>query len=84
LFEILSPSTANYDKGTKFELYRDIESLKEYVLINSTKMHVEHYQRNTEQSWTLTEYKSLEDGFELKTISKPMILGEIYEGISFR
>jgi Uma2 family endonuclease len=84
LFEILSPSTANYDKGTKFELYRDIESLKEYVLINSTKMHVEHYQRNTEQSWTLTEYKSLEDSFELKTISKPMILAEIYEGISFR
>lgn len=83
LIEILSPSTANYDKGIKFELYRDIESLKEYVLINSGKVHVELYLRNNDQSWTLTEYKSLEDSFELKTIGKQMLLTEVYEGLKF-
>lgn len=83
LFEILSPSTANYDKGTKFELYRDIESLEEYILVNSTRVHVEFYQRNADLSWTLTEYKSQTDHFELKTIQKTMSLTEIYEGIQF-
>lgn len=83
LIEILSPSTANYDKGVKFELYRDIESLQEYVLINSTKVHVELYQRNIDQSWILTEYKLMNDSFELKSIGKPMPLKDIYEGIKF-
>lgn len=83
LIEILSPSTANYDKGTKFELYRDIETLQEYVLINSTKIHVELYQRNHDLSWTLTEYKALTENFELRTISKPMLLADVYEGIQF-
>ncbi len=83
LFEILSLSTANYDKGVKFELYRDIQSLQEYVLVNSNKTHVELYQRNNDNSWTLTEYKNATDVFELKTINKPMQLSEIYEGISF-
>ncbi|NCU03779.1 MAG: Uma2 family endonuclease [Chitinophagaceae bacterium] len=83
LFEILSPSTANYDKGVKFELYRDIESLQEYVLVNSTKNHVELYQRGTDRSWILTEYKSEEDTFDLKTINKKMMLKEIYEGVTF-
>lgn len=83
LIEILSPSTADYDKGTKFELYRDIESLQEYVLINSGKVHVELYQRNNDHSWILTEYKSLNESFEIKTISKTMLLAEVYEGITF-
>ncbi len=83
LFEILSPSTANYDKGVKFELYRDIESLQEYILVNASKLHVELYQRNPDKSWTLTEYKNSSDVFGIRTISKPMQLAEIYEGISF-
>lgn len=83
LFEILSPSTANYDKGVKFELYRDIKSLQEYVLVNSSKLHVELYQRNKDNSWTLTEYKNLTDTFVLQTIDKPMHLHEMYVGINF-
>lgn len=84
LIEILSPSTADYDKGTKFELYREIDSLKEYILINAGKVHVELYQRNSDQSWTLTEYKSLDNSFEIKTIDMRMGLGEVYEGVKFK
>ncbi len=83
LFEILSVSTANYDKGVKFSLYRDIPSLQEYVLVDSAKHHVELYRRNTDDSWTLTDYKNATDVFELKTIGKPMPLSNIYEGIKF-
>ena len=42
IIEILSLSTANYDRGTKFDLYREIESLKEYNLLDSTTIHFVH------------------------------------------
>jgi Uma2 family endonuclease len=84
LFEIISSSTANYDKGIKFELYRDIESLQEYILVNSLKMYVEQYQRNNDTSWTLTEYKLPDDAFEIRTIQFKMKLSEVYEGIVFK
>jgi Uma2 family endonuclease len=83
LFEILSPSTTNYDKGVKFELYRDIESLQEYVTISSMKMHVELYQRNSDGSWTLTEYKLPEEAFVLRTIEMKLFLKDLYEGVKF-
>lgn len=83
LFEILSATTANYDKGTKFELYRDIESVQEYVLINSMKLHVELYQKNEDRSWTLTEYKLPDDVFEIRTIEMKMSLSELYDGVKF-
>ena len=41
IIEVLSPSTKNYDRGEKFKLYRDIVTLKEYILIDSTSIHIE-------------------------------------------
>lgn len=46
LIEILSPSTKNYGRGTKFKLYRDIPTLKEYVLIDSEAINVEIFRLN--------------------------------------
>lgn len=43
LSEILSPSTKNYDRGEKFKLYRDIPTLKEYILIDSEKYILKHF-----------------------------------------
>jgi Uma2 family endonuclease len=83
LFEILSPSTTNYDKGVKFELYRDIESLQEYVTISSMKLHVELYHRNADHSWTLTEYKLPDDSFTIHTIEMKMNMTDLYEGVKF-
>ncbi|MBX9785179.1 MAG: Uma2 family endonuclease [Chitinophagaceae bacterium] len=83
LFEILSPSSTNYDKGVKFELYRDIESLQEYVTISSMKMHAELYQRNNDGSWVLTEYKLPQDSFTLRTIEMKILLSDLYDGVKF-
>ena len=46
LFEVLSPSTRSYDRGQKFRLYRDIPSLKEYILVDSEKMKIEAWEFN--------------------------------------
>lgn len=45
IFEVLSISNHNYDRGGKFNLYRDIKTLKDYVLVTQDSVNIEHYQR---------------------------------------
>lgn len=80
IIEILSPSTANYDRGAKFDLYREIESLKEYILIDSTRIHFVHYNRNVDNTWTLYETKNTQDDFFASSIDFKVPLAEVYAG----
>jgi Uma2 family endonuclease len=81
IIEILSPSTRNYDKGEKFTLYREIDSLQEYILIDSERIMVEKFMRNSDNSWQLTEYKTIEQSFNITTVNIEMQLLDIYEGL---
>lgn len=81
IIEILSPSTRNYDKGEKFTLYREIDSLQEYILIDSERIMVEKFIRNADNSWQLTDYKTIEQSFSIATVSIEMQLKDIYEGV---
>ena len=47
IIEVLSPSTKNYDRGEKFRLYRDIPSLKEYILVDSESISIEAFHINS-------------------------------------
>ncbi|MFT3700742.1 MAG: Uma2 family endonuclease [Agriterribacter sp.] len=51
IVEILSPSTKNYDRGEKFKLYRDIPTLKEYILVDSENVNVEIFRLNESSHW---------------------------------
>lgn len=82
IIEILSASTRNYDKGGKFTLYREIDSLQEYILIHSERIMVEKFIRNSDNSWQLTEYRSTDQSFSIKTIAIEMQLLDIYEGLA--
>ncbi len=57
---MLSPSTETYDRGKKFEEYKQIESLQEYLLVSQDQISVEHYCRR-ETEWLKREYKELDD-----------------------
>jgi Uma2 family endonuclease len=81
IIEILSSSTRNYDKGEKFTLYREIDSLQEYILIDSERIMVEKFIRNPDNSWQLTEYKTIEKSFTITTLTIEMQLAAIYEGV---
>lgn len=83
IIEILSPSTAAYDKGLKFELYRALPDLKEYILIDSNKIHVTQYKKNDDGTWLLKEYKNISDTLTLAAIQMPLPLKDCYEGIDF-
>ena len=83
LTEILSQSTQNYDRGTKFHLYRSIKTLQEYILIDSMSISVEIFTREQDNSWKLTEFKQLHDSFTIRTIGLALHLKDIYEDVSF-
>ncbi len=83
IFEILSPSTKNYDRGDKFKLYRDIPSLKEYILVDSTSMSVEAFFINAHGQWELREYKSIEDTMKIAAVGISLKLKQIYGNTEF-
>jgi Uma2 family endonuclease len=56
IVEVLSPSTEGFDRGKKFRHYRKIETLKEFVLVDTEKMNVECYRLNEQNKWELTSY----------------------------
>lgn len=55
IIEVLSKSTEGYDRGEKFEHYRKIASLAEYLLVSQDKLHVDHYVRQSDNQWLLSE-----------------------------
>lgn len=81
IIEVLSKSTKNYDRGEKFKLYRDIATLKEYLLVDSESIHVEIFRLNENGHWELEEYDSLNDAVIIKAINETVVLSEIYEGV---
>ena len=83
IIEIISKSTKDYDRGTKFNLYRNISTLKEYVLIDSTSVSVEIYSRQDDNSWILKEYKQFSDTFAISTISLTLSLKDVYDDVNF-
>jgi Uma2 family endonuclease len=83
IIEILSPSTRDYDKGGKFTLYRDIESLQEYIIIDSENIMVEKFKRNPDNSWQLIDYKSIDLVFPIESLGIEMDLATIYTDVVF-
>jgi Uma2 family endonuclease len=77
IIEVLSPSTANYDRGFKFEQYRRIPSLQDYIVIAQDRVHVEHNTRQGD-AWLLRETSDLNAVIELPSIECTFRLREAY------
>jgi Uma2 family endonuclease len=78
LIEILSPSTQDYDRGGKFKLYRDIPTLKEYILIDSESINIEIFRVNVRLHWELEEYKDLTATLKISSLEVALPLAKIY------
>jgi Uma2 family endonuclease len=78
LVEVLSKSTEDYDRGGKFEHYRTLESLQEYVLVAQQKHHVMHYVRQPDNAWLLSETTSMDCVMHLLSINCDLALTEVY------
>ena len=80
VIEILSPATKDYDRGGKFRLYRDIPSLREYILIDSESINVEVFRINPQGNWELQEHRSIDDALAMPTVDFLLPLREVYHG----
>ena len=78
---MLSPSTKNYDRGEKFKLYRDIPTLKEYILVDSESIHIEIFRLNENNHWELEEYNQTDEYLKVKAVNENILISEIYEGV---
>lgn len=83
VFEVLSDSTQAYDRGEKFDAYRTIASIEEYVLITPDRPLVESYLRQADGSWRLDAYDGLQAVAKLRSLSIDVPLAEIYLDITF-
>lgn len=81
LIEVLSPSTANDDRGWKGEHYRRIPSLREYVIVAQGEARVERYRRRGQREWLLTEVVGLDQTVELASAGCGLALRDIYERV---
>ncbi|MEG4811844.1 Uma2 family endonuclease [Microcoleus sp. F8-D3] len=81
--EVLSESTADYDRGGKFKLFRTIPSLTEYILIDQYEMHVEHFCKTDDNKWILSEYDGADAMLKLSCMEFEIRLGDIYDRVDF-
>jgi Uma2 family endonuclease len=78
IVEVLSPSTEAYDRGEKFEIYRTVESLREYLLVHQDRRHVEHYSKQDDGSWLLREHSGTEATVVIPRLDVRIPLAELY------
>lgn len=84
IVEVLSPSTATIDRREKLVNYRQLASLREYVLIAQTQRQVEIYRRSAQGDW---QHERIENGAALQFTALPtpltLTLADIYEDVVF-
>jgi Uma2 family endonuclease len=84
IVEVLSPSTAGFDRGDKFKFYRRIPTLEEYVLIDSEKVGIDCYRKTSGGKWELTVYpEDAGDILELVSLNFQCPLALVYEEVEF-
>jgi Uma2 family endonuclease len=78
--EVLSKSQ-DYDHGEKFSAYRNIDSFREYLLIDQYSIHVEHYVKTAANQWLLSEYDDLNVTLSLSVFEAQLEIIALYENI---
>jgi len=78
LCEVISKNTEDYDRGRKFEHYRTLPSLQEYLLVAQDRYHVMYYTRQSANTWLLSETFNIMDQIQLPSLDCFIGLSEIY------
>ena len=79
LIEVLSPSTAAYDRGQKFKQYQKLPSLRHYVLVAQTTWRVEWYRRNEANEWVITVLTEPEETLTIAELNLSLTVAEVYQ-----
>jgi Uma2 family endonuclease len=83
LVEVLSESTEAYDRGKKFEHYRQISSLKAYLLVSQREPRIEQFIRQADGRWVLSEASGMDKNLEIPALQITISLGEVFAQVKF-
>jgi Uma2 family endonuclease len=83
IIEVLSESTRGYDRGRKFQHYRTLPSLAEYLTVEQDAPHIERHTRQPEGGWLLEEFDGLSQTVRLPSIGCILELDRVYRGIDW-
>ena len=81
IIEVLSRTTESYDRGAKFEHYRSLDTLAEYLLVAQDRPHLEHYRRQPDGPWLFSDASGLAAVIELAAIDCRLALAEVYDKV---
>ncbi|MBE0544443.1 MAG: Uma2 family endonuclease [Verrucomicrobia bacterium] len=83
LAEVLSDSTEGYDRGKKFEHYRQIPTLREYLLVSQKEPRIEQFVRGDDGEWRLREAAGMEAEIQLPSLQITLPLAEVFAQVKF-
>ena len=83
IVEVLSEFTEKFDRGKKFQYYRTIPSLQEYILVSSQEYLIEYFRRTKNDLWTLQTYEGLDAILRIESLAIDAPLSEIYATLTF-
>ena len=83
IVEVLSDSTEAYDRGKKFENYRLMPSLREYLLVSQKEPRIDQFIRQENEQWLLREAAGLEATLALPALEIKISLAEVFAGVEF-
>jgi Uma2 family endonuclease len=83
IVEVLSKSTESYDRGDKFYKYRQLDTLKEYILVAQDKPVVETFYKRESNVWEIARFIGLDTMIELKSLDITISMKELYVNIDF-
>lgn len=81
--EVLSDSTEKYDRGAKFERYRAVPALSDYLLVSQDRVHIELYTRQPDGGWFLREWSDPDAEIDLISLRCRLKIAEVYAKVTF-
>jgi len=81
IVEVLSPSTRNFDQGEKARLYRQLPSLREFLMVEQERVFVEHYRRLPDGSWQIVMHDDPGGVIRLESLEAEVAVRELYRGV---
>ena len=81
IVEVLSPNTESFDRGKKFDYYRSLASLQEYVLVSQTEPLIEMFYKQNEKIWQYTVVRGVDEKVVLQTLQAEIALQDIYQKV---
>ena len=83
IIEVLSSSTERYDRGIKFQNYRLMPTLQDYILISQDNYRIEQYIRQETGEWLLREAVGVAAQVAISSIDCVLSLEDVYEKVDF-